>query len=123
MTRKEAITAIELNPELGICYGRSKGCQLMIYREFLSWYDDTGITRVDWIEDSDQEDVYWLIERTTYGKELNRIEYESEEEVKDAYYEALERKYQDDNGAGGMWFPSVEESNIEDGDPYGFDEE
>lgn len=123
MTRQEAISAIENKPELGICYGRSKGCELMEYQDFLDWYDDAGLTRITYYEDDDQEGVYWLIEKTTYGKLLSRTECENVEEAKRLYYEALERKYYDDNGAGGMWFPSVEESNIEDNDPYGFDPE
>ena len=96
MKKSEAIQAINQNPELGVVYGRVRGCQLMTFREFLSWYEDTSSF-------------------------LSRIKDQDIEPDSDEYYELLEQEYDSDNGAGGIWYPEADLVEVDN--DWGFNEE
>lgn len=118
MKKSEAISQLEKDQELGIAIGRGTGIELMTRREFLDWYSDTGHERLNITErynDEKETDEYLLIRRSApdrrrvFGEEV----FDTYEEAQNAYYEALERSHNDDNGSGGIWYPASEIDEVE----------
>lgn len=114
-TAADLIEELHANNNLGIAYNQSGiPLQTMTFREFLTWYADATNIHLSiedgtyYDEDHETEvDTCNLVERCS-GKKLNSAQFFSEEEARDAYYERLERRYNDDNGAGGIWYDNAE---------------
>jgi len=113
-TAADLISELKENKELGIVYNQSGiPLQTMTYREFLEWYTDTTPKLsvepgTEYDEEHETEiDTYNLVTRTC-GKMLSRVTFHSEEEVTDAFYKRLEGRYNDDSGAGGIWYDNAD---------------
>jgi hypothetical protein len=111
MKKSEALAQLALNPELGVTVRH--GVELMTYREFLDWYCDAGHERLTIEEQYNEEkdcDEYVLVTRSAADsrKVYHRETFSTYEEANAAYYAAMELKYNNDNGAGGIWLPASE---------------
>lgn len=130
-TKNELLETLRADKNIGLAYGQS-GVMLrvMYFREFLDWYSDAGNTDMYITDEQSRYDeetesditIYTLVTRSRADK--RKIHYketfDTEEQAQDAYYTVLERSYNDDNGAGGIFYAN--ESAIEDLESGKYDE-
>lgn len=116
VTKSELLDILRADNEQGIAFNQSGiPLQVMTYREFLDWFANTGHDRyiIEEVEvyDEDQEEYvtkYHLNRTLSGGKYIGHEEYDTEDDARDEYYEVMERRYNDDNGSGGIFYPNAE---------------
>jgi coproporphyrinogen III oxidase len=111
LIKSELIAELQADSNKGIAFNQSGiPLQVMTFREFLTWYDDTGHDRysVEAVNEYDEESPYQLVRRLASGKFVDSEEFETEEEANDEYYEVMERRYNEDNGTGGIYYDNSE---------------
>lgn len=111
-SKSELLDVLHAYNEQGIAFNQSGiPLQLMDYREFLNWYTDTGHTRITFedIEKEDGGNDFYLYERSGADNRrvYNKTKFETDKERLDEYYSALERRYHDDNGTGGIYYTNT----------------
>jgi hypothetical protein len=116
ISKGELLSELNSNSDLGIAYNQSSIIlQTMDYREFLNWYADSTGTQLSleetehWDDDKEEYITAYAIVRRISGKVFGDPEhFDNEEDAKNEYYDALERRYMDDNGAGGIFYNNSE---------------
>jgi hypothetical protein len=113
--KAEILDELKSNTQFGIAFNQSgQALRVMTFNEFLSWYADATSCHLS-IEDGTEYDkehdgeveTFSLVERVS-GKKVNSVTFHTDEEARNAFYERLERRYNDDNGAGGIWYDNSE---------------
>lgn len=128
-TKNELLETLRADKNIGLAYGQSGVIlRAMDFREFLDWYSDCGndmdIEEEERYNEETDEDitVHVLTTRSRHDsrKVYNTEVFDTEADATDAYYSVLEGRYQDDNGAGGVFYEN--ETAIDDLEAGKYDE-
>jgi hypothetical protein len=110
LIKSELIAELQADSNKGIAFNQSGiPLQIMTYREFLNWYSDTGhdTLKVEPVENAD-EMPFRLVRRLRGGRFVDAQRFDTEEQATDEYYKVMERRYNDDNGGGGIFYPNLQ---------------
>jgi hypothetical protein len=109
-TKNELLAELKANDKLGIAFNQSgTPLQTMTFHEFLQWYADCTpslSTESVWNDDRGSYD-HCLVESVN-GRVLSKTKFDDESDCDQEYYDTLERRYNDDNGAGGIFYNNKE---------------
>lgn len=112
LIKSELIAELQADTDLGLAFNQSGiPLQVMTFREFLNWYADSGSYRLNFETygpENGEPNCYCVVRRLSNGKYLDRQPFDTEAEAIDEYYKVMERRYNDDNGSGGIFYSNAE---------------